>query len=510
MSIDSLGLNREILRLSGLTSGLETDTIVNSLLKIDQYKVDKQFQTKTKLEWKRDAFRDINLMLRNFREDYMSVLKPENNMLSKTGYNNYEVTMLTETDAVAIEAGYSANAGTLTINSITQLAEAAKAESLNIFNTDTISMDTALKDLDLVTPLTFQDNEMSFSINGETFTFSDEATLSEVISTINSNSNAGVTMTYSSLKKGFKIVADETGAASTVDIVNIKGNAFDAVSSAFGIAEDTYTGQDAILEIENISVTRSTNSFTIDGISYTLRDKPAGAITFNVERDVDATMEKITNFIDAYNELLGKLQDKLDEPVYRTYNPLTDEERDALSESQAEKWDEMAKSGMLRNDSNLSGLVNKLRNSFYTVIEGLGKSAADIGLRTGSYKSKGQIFIDEEVLRQAVENNPQEVENIFIQMSDSTDPTTKYNESGLISRISDMFLDYTKNATYNTIANAESAVNRAEDRLEKLMDTMERNEERYWARFTAMETALARMNSQSSYLLSMLGGSSQE
>jgi len=509
MSVDSLGLNREILRLSGLSSGLDTDSIVNSLLKVDQYKVDRQFQSKTKLEWKRDAFRDINLMLRNFREDYMSVLKSENNMLSKTAYNNYDVTMLDETSAVTISAGYSANTGNLTINNITQLAEAGKAESLSVFNTDTISLDTALMDLDLVTPMTFQDNEISFSINGEVFTFSEDAGLSEVISTINSNADAGVTMTFSSLKRGFTIIADETGAASTVDIVNIKGNAFDAANSALGIAEGSYTGQDAMLTIENIAVTKSTNSFSIDGISYTLRDTSAESISFNVERDVDSTVDKIMNFVEAYNELLGTLQDKVDEPVYRTYDPLTDAERDVLGESQIEKWEEMAKSGLLKNDSNVSGMINRLRSSFYTQIEGLGKSAADIGLKTGSYQNKGKIFVDEERLRQAVENNPQEVEDIFIKISDSDDASTKYSESGLISRMSDLFIDYTKNATYNTIANTESSISRAEARMKQLISTMERNEDRYWAKFTAMETALARMNSQASSILSQLGVSGE-
>ena len=112
-------------------------------------------------------------------------------------------------------------------------------------------------------------------------------------------------------------------------------------------------------------------------------------------------------------------------------------------------------------------------------------------------------------MRQAVENNPQEVEDIFIQLSDSTDPTTKYNESGLINRMSDIFLDYTKNANYNTIANAESAISRAQTRMEQLIATMERNEERYWAKYTAMETALAQMNNQAGYLLSMLGTSEE-
>ncbi|MCK5129565.1 MAG: hypothetical protein KAQ68_06925, partial [Clostridiales bacterium] len=237
MSIDSLGMNRELMRISGLSSGLDTDSIVNSLLKIDQYKVDRQFQVKTRLEWKSDAYREINLMLRSFREDNMSVLKAENNMLSKYSYNNYDVTMLDTTDAVTIKAGATSVSGMMTINSITQLATSAKTESLSVFNTDTISLNTALIDLDLVTPLQFTDNEVSFSINGETFTFGEDALLSDMLSTINANATAGVSMNYSSLKKGFSITAKQTGAASTIDIVNIKGNTFDAASSAFGIAE---------------------------------------------------------------------------------------------------------------------------------------------------------------------------------------------------------------------------------------------------------------------------------
>ena len=505
MAIDTVGMNRELLRLSGLSSGLDTDSIVSSLLKIEQYKVDRQFSAKTKLEWKRDAFRDINLMLRNFREDNMSVLKPETNVFSRTAYNQFDVTMLDDSSAVKIAAGFEASAGTLTINNITQLAEAAEAEALNVFNTSDMSVNTALKDLDLATPLVFVDNEISFSINGETFTFSEDAQLSDVISTVNANDNAGVTMKYSSLKKGLSIVSDTTGSSSTVDIVNIKGNAFDATTAAFGINEGTFTGQDAILEIENIAVTKSSNSFTIDGISYTLRDTSATEISFNVERNVQSTVDKIMSFVDEYNTLIESFQSKIDEPVYRSYEPLTDEQRDALSDSQAEKWEEMAKSGLMRNDSNLTGLISKLRDSFYSTIEGVGLSPADIGLRTGSYKDKGKIFVDEETLRQAVESNPQQVEDIFIKSSSSTDAATKYSESGLVSKMSTLFTDYIKNATYNTIANTESEITRAEDRLEQLQNSMDRSEERYWAKFTAMETALATMNSQASSILSQLG-----
>ena len=169
MAINSLTLNRQILRLSGLSSGLDTEGIVSGLLEGDQLKVDKQTQAKTRLEWKRDAYRDINTKLRTFRETYMSALDPENNVLSASAYKTYKVTMLDTTKSVSVSADSSATAGTLTIDSITQLAAAAAVQSSGIYNSDTLYMDTALKDLALTTPLVFEDGEIAFTINGQDF-----------------------------------------------------------------------------------------------------------------------------------------------------------------------------------------------------------------------------------------------------------------------------------------------------------------------------------------------------
>lgn len=509
MSIDSLGMNRELLRLTGMSSGLDTDSIVNSLLKIEQFKVDRQFQKKTKLEWKRDAFRDINLMLRNFREDNMSVLKPENNMLSKSAYEKFKTTMINSTGAVNVTAGNSSFPGTYTIDEITQLAEAAKVESVSIFNPDTISLDTALKDLDLVTPLTFEDNEIKFSINGEEFTFGEDALLSKVIADVNASS-AGVSMTFSGLKRGFTIMANETGASSEVNIVNMKGNAFAAVDSAFGIAEGVVNGQDAKLKIENIDVTRSTNSFTIDGISYSLKYTSDTPISFNVEKDVDSIYDGVKTFIDSYNELVEKLQEKIDEPVYRSYQPLTDEQREGLTETEAKKWDEMSKSGVLNNDTSIEGLLNALRGSFYTKIEGIGKTPADIGLETGKWYEHGKIVINEEKLRAAIENNPQEVSDIFTQTSDEENITDEHNASGIVTRISNLFSQYADNVRYNTIANTETDINRAITRLKEMNVAMAEKEETLYSKFAAMETALARMNSQSSAIMAQMGFTQQQ
>lgn len=496
-------LNRQVLRFSGMSSGLDTESIVESLLKVDQYKVDKQYKLKTKLEWKSEAYRDVNLQLRTFRQNNMSALNAQTNMFSSDSYKTFKASLLTQSNSVSVSANSAATAGTMTIDSITRLATAASPSSTGVFSSD-ISLDTALADLDFASELTFEDGEISFSINGETFTFNEEDSLSKVISTVNANSNAGVTMSYSSLKKGFTIASKATGESSTVDIVNLKGNAFADEDSAFKIAQGEYHGQNALLSIDNVTVEKSSNSFTIDGITYSLKAQSNSAISFSVERDITATYDKIVSFIDNYNELISSLQSKIDEEINSSYEPLTDEEREALSETQATQWEENAKSGLLRYDSNISSLLSTMRQAFYEVVQGTGKSAADIGLSTGSYADKGKIVIDGDKLKAALENNPDEVAKIFTNASSSTDATTKYKESGLVTRISNAMAQYTETSTSVTLENNDEAVTKADDRLEQLQDWLQERESSYWKRFTAMETAIATLNSQTSWLQSQL------
>ena len=413
------------------------------MLSIEQAKIDKQEQLQTKLEWKADAYREVNLMIKNFREKYMSVLNSSSNMLSASVYNINDVTMLDTTNAVSISASSSAQTGRVTINSITQLAEAASISSTGAFTGETMSTSATLASLELANALQFVDGEISFSINGEAFTFAEDTTIGDFMNTINANTAAGVKISYSDLTEGFKIKAAITGSESEINLVNITGNAFSATDSAFGIAEGTVNGQDAIMSIEGIEVVRSTNSFTIDGISYSLKDESATSITFNLDRDVDDTIEKIVSFIGAYNELISSLQSKLEEDVHRGYPPLTDEQRSSLSETEIEKWDELSKSGLLRNDAYVSSLLSSMRSAFYTDVGDLNKNLASIGLATGSYFDNGQITIDEAKLRSAIENNIDEVTSLFTKTSTATDSTEKYNQSGLISRISNSMLVYT-------------------------------------------------------------------
>ncbi len=495
-----------ITRLTGLSSNLDTESIVEGMLRIDRMRVDKQFQAKTRLEWKAAALREVNSLIRAFRETNMSVLNPSTNMMSASAYNIFGVSMLTTTNAVSVSAGSSAVEGQITIDSITRLASAASLKSTDVFSGD-ISKDTKLGELSFKTPLEFdtETGEIAFSINDKDFIFTADSTLNEIISKVNA-SGAGVKMSFSSLTKGFTLTSTTTGSESKVEIVNKKGNAF-GIDGAFGFAALSATGEDALLSIEGVQVTKSSNSFTIDGITYKLTDKSTTPITFNVERDIDATVEKISNFIDSYNALLDKVQGLLAEKTYRAYPPLTDAQKDEMTEKEIENWEKYAKSGMLHGDSNISSLLTKLRSSFFTKVEGTGLMLSEIGLSTGNYSSGGKITVDKAKLRSAIEKNPGVVSDLFIKTSKSTDENQVFNESGLISRLSTALSNYTKKATDYSLKYIGDQISDFEDAMDRMEEKLAAKEESLWRRFTAMETALSKMNSQSSWLASLFSSS---
>ena len=228
-----------------------------------------------------------------------------------------------------------------------------------------------------------------------------------------------------------------------------------------------------------------------------MSEPTATSVSFTVARDIEPALKKIQSFVTIYNDLVDFAQGKLSEDVNRDYAPLTAEQRESMSETDIELWEEKAKSGLLKNDRNLQRLMNDLRRSLYDTVAGIGKSPADIGLKTGSYLEKGKISLDETVLRSALTANPEEVMRVFTKTSSATDAATKYSESGLLNRLANSFTTYSATfslATYTRDLDAYSK------QITTLTDKLADKEDAYWRKFTAMETALSQMQSQSSWL----------
>lgn len=277
-------------------------------------------------------------------------------------------------------------------------------------------------------------------------------------------------------------------------------------------------GQDAEVEFNGITGTYSTNTLSINGITFDLKTEQAAMdspVSITVNRNVDKIYDSIKAYVDKYNEMIDLVNGKLSEEKYREFLPLTDEQKGELSEDQVKKWEEKAMSGLLRSDMMLSGAMNNFRYGLAKSITGLSSgdlsTLAEIGIKTGVYTEKGKLHINEADLKAAISEKPDEVLNLFTS-SDSSDSTGDRN--GFAVRLYDMadnLIDQIIDKAGTSTSVPENFImgkdmQRLDTEIYELTRKLNSTEERYYRQFTAMEKAINQMNSQSMYLLQQFGG----
>ena len=508
-----MAINGTTLRMTGLYSGIDTDALVKSMMQIEQLKLDRHTRALTTLQWKQESYNAVTADLKTFMNDYTSVLGA-NSMMKSGNYVAFTAKVSgANADAVTAAGTSSAYAGSVKIGWIEQLAEASKASSsakVSAGDELAVSNSTALKDLDFAKALQFENGEISFSVNGEKFTFSQNDTLQTVINKVNA-SDAGVNMVYSRLTDTISFTAKESGADGSVEIRNLKGNAFGS-EGAFGIDNGIYGGgKNAILHIDGVKVEKSSNSFTLDGISYTLNhttNEDDAPITITLEQDVSAALDHVKKFVEGYNTLINKLTELVSSRKAReerNYTPLTKEEKSSMTDEQIKQWEDIAKKGLLYNDAGVQGLLSNLRSALYDTITSAGLSMSDIGFRTGDYTKGGQISLDEDRLRAALERNPHQVMSAFMNISGSADSSTAYAENGLLLRINNLMNSYIKGSGQMSLNTLEGSMFKASKRISEMESKMLDLEERYYMKYAALEEMMSMMDSQSNWLSTMLG-----
>ena len=402
--------------------------------------------------------------------------------------------------------------------------------------TNRISTNSRLGDLagKLDMGMTFESGKVSFTINDESFTFSESDTMAKVMDTIN-NSKANVNIRYNEISDTFSITAKQTGAGDNIRITETAGTFFAGIGidSANPV---TSQGVDAVATIDGDPVTRNTNTFTINGVEYTLKkahtaENPDDTIT--VTQNVDAVFDSIKLFVDEYNKLVDKFSETISEKYDRDYLPLSKEQKDEMTEKEVEKWEKQAKTGLLRNDSILSKVQSDMRMALIESVEGIGINLSAIGISSKSYLDKGKLTIDEDKLKAAIKQKPDEVKNLFIQRSDtvpnytrnlsSSERTTRNKEQGLLFRISDILDNHISTLRDNNgrkgillekagiegdLSEFESSLAKSissyDDKISEFMAKLAKKEENYYRQFSQLETYMNRMNSQMDWLTSQL------
>lgn len=513
-------------RLTGLASGMDTDSIIKNLMQIEQLKVNRELRSRTLIQWRQEQLKSVSSDIGDLRNTFLSVAGSKS-MLKSGTYVRFNASTKDTSGAVSVSANSNNTASSVVINQVLKLASSAQASSTVDSATNKGNVVDGglaegnyikLGDISFTNALEFDANgNFSFEINGEQFTFNKEDTLQKMLSDVSNNENAGVVLNYSRLTNGFTLQTKATGADQELTFKNITGNAF-GVDGAFQLdtagqdGSGVYKGENASVRINGVLVEQANNSFTIDGISYTLNKVTAAdadPIEYTFEKDIDGAVDAIKEFIDGYNTLIKKLETMVAErktTKEKNYTPLTDEEKSNMTEKQIEEWETIAKKGLLNNDRDIQNLLSGLRNALYETVEGVGLSAAQMGLKTGSYFSgkMGEIELDEDALRAALNKDADQVMRAFMNISSSDDPATKQAESGFIYKIQTLFDSYTTNVKDVTLDGIDRNLRSINTRIEDMETRMAALEEKYYLQFAAMEKAMAELQNQSNNLVSML------
>ncbi|MED0678251.1 flagellar filament capping protein FliD [Aneurinibacillus thermoaerophilus] len=511
-------------RISGLASGMDTDTLIKKLMDAERIPFNKLKQNREKLNWQSEAYRKWNTEIFSFRSKTLFDMK-----MSST-YNTFTTASSDEAKVSAVANG-DAIEGLHTLK-VTQTAAAASV------NATTDTSRTLSEDSEFVVKVTNAKGEVrqaTISLKAGQTVKDAVAALNAAVDAGDGKTSLGLQAAYDDNLKQFVLKTKETGASTKIELSvtsDTKNPLYVLGLAASDAAVDdtkTYTGQNAKVILDGYPETEFTsNTFKAFGLIYTIKGQATPAtpieVTVNVKRDIEAEIKNIKDFINKYNEMLEKLKKTLDEPVYKNYQPLTDEERKALTEKQIEQWEEKAKSGLLRRDGILSGLVNSMRLNMTSIVDNGSKynSLAAIGITSESYKDKGKLTVNEDKLREALEEDPEAVKNLFIQGSDITeedvenDPT-KQAKRGLIHRLNDSFGAAFKELTEKAgvtgnQADDQSIIGKMLQNLDARIYDMERRliqkENRYYRQFTAMEKAMSKYNAQSAWLMQQFAGGS--
>lgn len=451
------------------------------------------------------------------------------------GFGEDKITVKVENNKIVLES---------TDPNVSVSASAAENRGLEAIGLDgphrsnKLDLDANIYDIrdSFAIPLTIdeQNTEISFVINDQTFSFDSRTTsMNKIMSTVNSNAAAGVRMSYDSLNGKFVLESRETGVTTRINAADSSGGLLASLS----LTAENVTGSDASITYDDgingeQVITRSTNSFNINGIVFNLKKDFEGAAELSVTSDPTKAVELIKGFVEKYNELLDKINTKLAEKREYAYEPLTDEQKDAMTEDEIKRWEEKAKSGLLGGDSLLRAIVTELRNAVISNVEGAGLTLADIGIKSNSWVDKGKLYVDEEKLKKALAENPTGVFELFTRQSDvsynsavgnASARNERFRESGLIYRFYDVIQDNIRTITIGGHRGAllekagmtgdRSVFNNTlyqqiadyDRKIAELNDELIMKENRYYIQFAQLEKLINDMNSQSMWLARQFG-----
>ena len=522
------------IRITGLNSGLDTESIISALVSSYNYKTQKYEKAQTKLSWKQDAWKELNTKIYSL---YTSV----GNLRFSKAYN-LKSASVSDSTKVSVTASSGAVNGTYSIQ-VTSLAKAGyltgaklskdkKDENGNVV-TDTegnpvkegATSATTLSELGYT-------GEGSITIGGKSITVKGDTKISEVISGLK---DAGVNANFDEKNGRIYVSAKNAGVNNDFTLggdnaaLEVLGLVVDPNDTS-GNGATRIIGSDATIYVNNAKYTNDSNSFSINGLtinalSVTTTEEAMqnalasgieapGGVSTTVSADTQGIYDKIKDFLTQYNALINEMASLYNADSSSGYEPLTDEERDAMSETEVEKWEAKIKDSLLRRDDTLSSIMNTMTNTMAKGIEVNGKTLylSSFGIKTLGYLNapKNEHYAyhidgDEDDV-----NTSGNADKLMSALASDPDSVVEYMQKlaqNLYSAV-DAKMKSTSLSSVYTVYNDKEMASEYSDYtslIRKWKERLEEQQDYYYEKFGAMESALAKLNSQTTSMSGFFG-----
>ena len=567
------------MRVSGINSGLDTDSIVQELVSAYNTKTEKYQKEQTKLSWKQEIWKGLNT----------KVYSLYNNVGKLRFSSAYSTKKTTSSDTTKATVSASSNA----VNGTQKLHVLATAQS-GYLTGGKLSLREEVTDTDGTTKLQdvkgtvkaetklseigFTGDEASLNINTtdeegnavtKTVSLTKDSTIQDVVNALKDNGlnasfdanngrifvsskNTGKAADFSLSSATTKLVEkkdadgnvikDSNGKtemesvalsaeeqAASKKLIGLLGLDTDS-SNIYGNKAAKIDGRDAVIALNGVKYTNTTNDFAINGLNISVNGvtddvadpdstdlsslNDSTAITINTATDSQGIYDTVKDFLTEYNNIINEITKLYNADSAGSYEPLTDDEKDKMSDTEIEKWETKIKDSLLRRDSSLSSVMNAMMTSMSQPIEINGKSysLSSFGIQTLGFLN-------------AAENE----QNAYHIDGDEDDENTSGNQDKLMAAITsdpDTVIEFMKQLSTNLYKSIDDQMQSNDLRSrykiynDKEMDKQYTNltktikeweskvsdkEDYYYKQFSNMETALAKLQSQTSSISSMLG-----
>lgn len=512
------------MRVTGLTSGLDTESIISALVSAYDVKTQKYTKAQTKLSWTQDAWKSLNTKVYSL---YTNV----SNLRFSSAYSLKKTTVSDPTKA-SVTVDSTAVSGTQKMK-VKSLAQTAYMTGGRLTSDKTLTEDSTMADLG------YDGAQTSIKLkqadgNEKEIKISSDMKIKDVVESLKKE---GLNANFDEKQQRFYLSATKSGAAGDFSLSAVDGDSDSAtLLGALGFAtvsDDEYDamaddvkatfakkldGTDAEITLNGVKYTSNTNNFSINGLNITVNGTTGNdEITLTTETDTQGIYDKIKDFLTSYNSIINEMTKLYNADSSYGYDPLTDEEKDAMSDTEIEKWETKIKDSLLRNDTTLNGIMMSMINSMSSSFEINGEkySLSSFGISTLGFLNAAEnenyaFHIDgdaddentsskEDKLMKAINEKPDDVIEFMKQLTSGlyTSIGNKMKSTALSSAYT-IYNDKEMNSQYSEYS---KTISTWEDKLQE-------KEDFYYNKFSKMEAALAKLQSQTSSISGLFGSGS--